>query len=82
MEVNNRVSFRRLEIFCAVVDEGGVTRAAEKLLLAQPAVSSQLRALETWLGARLFARNGSRYELTEAGARAYRWATETLARNA
>ena len=76
-----RVSLRRLEVFCLVVEEGGVTRAAERLFVAQPAVSSQLRGLEEWLGAKLFVRQGTTLELTEAGHRAYEWATEVLARS-
>ena len=77
---NMRVSLRRLEVFCLVVEVGGVTRAAEHLFVAQPAVSSQIRGLEEWLGVKLFTRVGSRLQLTEAGERTYGWARETLAR--
>ena len=80
--MDSRLNFRRLEIFCLVVEEGGVTRAAERLYVAQPGVSSQLRALEHWLGAKLFARDGARFELTEAGERAYAWARSVLASGA
>lgn len=80
--MDTQLSLRRLEILCLVIDEGGVTRAAEHLLVAQPAVSSQLRALEKWLGAQLFARNGNKLILTEAGHRAYAWAKEVLALSA
>jgi DNA-binding transcriptional LysR family regulator len=74
-----RAPLRRLEIFCLVVDEGGVTRAAERLMVVQPAVSAQLRALEKSLGAVLFARSGNTLALTEAGERVYVWAKEVLA---
>jgi DNA-binding transcriptional LysR family regulator len=77
--VDSRVPLRRLEVFCLVVDEGGVTRAAERLLVAQPGVSAQLRSLEKSLGATLFARAGSTLTLTEAGERFYLWAKEVLA---
>lgn len=70
---------RRLEVFCLVVDEGGATRAAERLMIAQPGVSAQVRELERTLGATLFARAGSTLTLTEAGERVYRWAKEVLA---
>ncbi|GLZ52137.1 LysR family transcriptional regulator [Actinomycetospora sp. NBRC 106378] len=70
---------RRLEMFCAVVDEGGVTRAAEHFHVAQPWVSAQLRTLEKSVGAPLFVREGRRNVLTEAGRRFYAWATEVLA---
>src|SRR3954463_4322297 len=79
-DLNMRVSLRRLEVFCLVVEEGGVTRAAEHLFVAQPAVSSQIRALEEWVGTKLFTRTGGRLVLTEAGHRVYQWAKETLAR--
>jgi phosphohistidine swiveling domain-containing protein len=78
-EMNMRISLRRLEVFCLVVEEGGVTRAAEHLFVAQPAVSSQIRALEEWVGTKLFARTGGRLVLTAAGQRVYAWAKETLA---
>lgn len=77
--MDNRVPLRRLEVFCLVVDEGGVTRAAERLLVAQPGVTAQLRSLERSFGAALFARTGSTLALTEAGERVYRWAKEVLA---
>ena len=79
-ELDTRISLRRLEIFCLIVELGGVTRAAEHLIVAQPAVSNQLRNLESWLGIELFVREGSRMVLTEAGHRAYTWARETLAK--
>src|SRR4051812_45958842 len=74
-----QLSLRRLEIFRLVVEERSVTRAATLLMIAQPAVSSQLRALEEWLGARLFVRRGNRLVLTEAGERADAWAKGILA---
>ncbi|KUL47466.1 LysR family transcriptional regulator [Streptomyces antimycoticus] len=78
--MESQLSLRRLEVFCLVVEEGSVTRAAERLRVAQPAVSSQLRALEQWIGARLFVRTSGRMVLTEAGGRAHLWAREMLAR--
>ena len=73
------MSLRRLEIFRLVVEEQSVTRAAEVLMVAQPAVSSQLRSLEAWLGAKLFLRQGNQLVLTEAGHRADVWAKSVLA---
>ncbi len=40
------MDLRALEHFVAVVDEGGFTRAAERLRVAQPGVSAQVRGLE------------------------------------
>lgn len=57
-----------LEAFVLTVREGGVTRAAERLGLTQPAVSARLRALERQLGQALLRRRGRRLELTPAGA--------------
>lgn len=59
---------RHLQYFLAVVDEGGVHAAAEKLFVAQPSVSQSLRVLERDLGAALFTRAGRRLQLTAAGA--------------
>ncbi|WP_341359147.1 LysR family transcriptional regulator [Georgenia sp. M64] len=58
---------RQLQYFLAVVDEGGVHAAAEKLFVAQPSVSQSLRALQRTLGAELFTRTGRRLQLTAAG---------------
>jgi DNA-binding transcriptional LysR family regulator len=74
-----QLSLRRLEIFRLVVEERSVTRAASLLMIAQPAVSSQLRSLEEWLGARLFVRRGNQLVLTEAGQRTDAWARTILA---
>lgn len=73
------MSLRRLEVFRLVVQEQSVTQAAAILMIAQPAVSSQLRLLEEWLGAKLFLRQGNRLVLTEAGQRADTWAKTVLA---
>ena len=56
-----------LEAFIAVVDCGGVGRAAQQLHKAQSAVSHQVRKLEEQLGIALFNRDGYRVQLTPAG---------------
>ena len=58
---------RRLRYFLAVVDEGGVTRAADRLHVAQPSLSQALRALESELGVELFHRVGRGLRLSPAG---------------
>ncbi|WP_433384523.1 LysR family transcriptional regulator [Actinoplanes sp. CA-142083] len=61
------MELRQLETFAAVARQGGFTRAAEHLRLAQSAVSAQVRALEAELGVPLFTRTTRRVTLTEAG---------------
>ncbi len=56
-----------LRIFRAVVREGGVTRAAERLHRVQSNVTTRIRQLEEKLGTELFAREGKRLRLTPSG---------------
>lgn len=75
-----QLTIQKLEIFAKVVELGGVTRAAEFLGVAQPAVSAHLRDLERKLGVRLVQRTGRTLTLSEAGVRFHRWAEEILTR--
>ncbi|CAL9564494.1 LysR family transcriptional regulator [Streptomyces sp. enrichment culture] len=61
------VDTRLLRSFVAVAEEGTLTRAAERLFVAQPALTKQIRQLETQLGVRLFTRSRTGMTLTEAG---------------
>jgi DNA-binding transcriptional LysR family regulator len=70
---------RQLAAFCAVVERRSFSQAAERLGVTQPAVSLQVRALETRLGCQLLDRSGRRVEPTEAGLRLYRNAQRLLA---
>lgn len=56
-----------LRIFRAVVEEGGITRAALQLHRVQSNVTTRVRQLETDLGVDLFVREGRRLELSPAG---------------
>ncbi|MEU3016072.1 LysR substrate-binding domain-containing protein [Nocardiopsis sp. NPDC007018] len=58
---------RQLEYFLAVVDHGGVNRAAAALHLSQPSLSQALRTLERDLGSDLFHRIGRRLVLNDSG---------------
>jgi DNA-binding transcriptional LysR family regulator len=61
------MELRQLEYLAAVVDEGGFTRAAERLHVAQPGISAQIRRLEAELGQELLDRSGRRVRATTAG---------------
>jgi DNA-binding transcriptional LysR family regulator len=61
------LSLYKLEVFNAVAMEGSFSRAAERLLLSQPAVSQHIRDLEASLGRALFRRGNRGVTLTEAG---------------
>ena len=69
---------RQLAAFCAVVERGSFSHAAERLGVTQPAVSLQIRSLEKRLGQQLLDRSGRRVEPTEAGIRLYRGAQRLL----
>jgi DNA-binding transcriptional LysR family regulator len=58
---------RQLEMFRAVVEEGGFTRASEKLHVSQSAISRQLKLLEEELGTLLLQRTGRGVILTPQG---------------
>lgn len=61
-------TLRRLRVFLAVVEAGGVGDAARLLGVSQPAVSTQIRRLEAELGVSLFRRSGRRLVVSEQGA--------------
>ena len=66
------IEVRNLQLISAVAEEGGLTRAAEKLHLTQSALSHQLRDMVDRLGTRLFLRLGKRMVLTPSGERLLR----------
>lgn len=69
----------QLEMFVAVVDEGGVSKAAARVLRTQPAVTMALRKLEDEVGTPLFVRSTPRdLRPTPAGRTLYHYATEVL----
>jgi DNA-binding transcriptional LysR family regulator len=73
------MELRQLAYFVAVVDEAHFTRAAERLRIAQPAVSQQIRRLEAELGERLLHRDRRAVALTSAGEALLPYARAALA---
>ena len=63
------MNLKQLEYFVSVADLGSFSKAARALDIAQPALSRQVRALETELRETLLLRNGRGVALTEAGQR-------------
>lgn len=58
------ITFRQLRVFTEVVRQGSVQRAAEALHLSAPAVSMQIREIESQVGLVLFDRPGRRRVLS------------------
>jgi DNA-binding transcriptional LysR family regulator len=75
------MTFQKIEVFCLTAQLGSVTRAAERLGMAQPVVTAHVRSLEAKLGVRLMKRVGRNIALTEAGERVFRWGDEVLTRS-
>jgi LysR family transcriptional regulator, nitrogen assimilation regulatory protein len=65
------MNLKQLEYFVQVAELGSFSKAALALDIAQPALSRQVRGLETELSQQLFLRNGRGVTLTEAGKRLF-----------
>ena len=70
------VNYQHLFYFWTVAREGGVVRAASHLHLTQPTISTQIRVLESSLGAPLLLRKGRGLELTDTGRLVFGYAEE------
>jgi LysR family transcriptional regulator, salicylic acid-responsive activator of bsdBCD len=61
------MDLRQLVYFLAIAEEGNITRAAERLHIAQPPLSQQLKLLEEEFGVVLMERNTRKIQITDAG---------------
>jgi LysR family transcriptional regulator, transcriptional activator of nhaA len=77
------LNYHHLLYFWTVAKEGSIARATSKLRLAQPTISTQIKALEDSIGEKLFHRKGRRLVLTETGRMVLHYADEifSLGRN-
>src|SRR5262245_3662376 len=73
------MQLRHLKTFVAVASTLNITRAAERVHLAQSSVTEQIQVLEADLGTALFDRSQRRLSLTEAGRRLLDYANDLLA---
>lgn len=72
------MDFDQLETFLEVARLCSFSRAAEKRFRTQPAISSQIRALEEEVGTKLLDRSGGRVSITASGKIFQKWAEETI----
>ena len=75
---NIAMDIRTLSYFVVIAEELNITKAAEKLCMSQPPLSSQMKALEEELDTVLFIRGKRHLQLTESGKLLYRHAKEIL----
>lgn len=72
------MDFKQLTYFVTTVQEGNISKAAQKLNISQPPLSTKLKELEIELGVVLFERGSRKIELTQAGRIFYARATSIL----
>ena len=72
------MELKQLQSFAAVVKYGSFTKAAEKLYISQPTISTHIRTLEEELGRQLILRTTKSIEVTEKGREVYEYAANIL----
>ncbi|PKB16579.1 LysR family transcriptional regulator [Flavobacterium sp. 5] len=72
------MEIRHLRLIKAIVEEGSITKAIDKLHLTQSALSHQLKEAEFQLGTKIFLRTNKKLILTKAGEKLYEIANEIL----
>lgn len=72
------MEIRHLKLIKAIVEEGSITKAIDRLHLTQSALSYQLKEAEYQLGTQIFLRQNKKLTLTKAGEKLYDTANEIL----
>lgn len=75
---SQKMEIRHLRLIKAIVEEGSITKAIDKLHLTQSALSHQLKEAEYQLGTKIFLRANKKMILTKAGEKLYEIANEIL----
>jgi len=73
-----KMNIESLKMFCLVVDEGSISKAARLSFVSQPAVTKQIRHLEELYCANLFERKNGRLTISEEGKKLYPYAKEIV----
>lgn len=80
--MSDLVEFRHLKYIAAIAETANFTRAAERLFLAQPSLSKQIKDLEDGIGIQIFVRHHDGVHITAAGQMVVSYAIEAVkARN-
>ena len=72
------INFELYKVFCEVANEKSISKAAEKLLISQPAVTQSIKTLEDQLGGKLFIRTPKGVILTSEGEELYKYIKEGM----
>ena len=78
--IGSQLTLHKLNVFCVVADLGSISRAADKLGIAQPAVTSHMKSIQEKLGVDLLTKQGRNIVLTDNGKLAYKWARDLIVR--
>jgi DNA-binding transcriptional LysR family regulator len=76
---SNDLNFHQLRLFLAVAECGSFSRASERLIISQPAVSAQVRQLERALGFDLIDRSTGKWRLSDEGRLVHDYARRVFA---
>ncbi len=72
------MDMKYLKLIRTIVEEGNITKSANRLFLTTSALSHQLREFEEQIGTKVFLRSRNNWKLTEAGEEVYKLSQEVL----